>query len=79
MVPDFFYALQLLEATGICVVPGSGFRQRPDTWHFRYEMLVCCMKFIRLCRTTILPQTDMLKDMLSRYKAFHEKFTKEYS
>jgi alanine transaminase len=35
MEPDFFYALQLLETTGICVVPGSGFRQRPGTWHFR--------------------------------------------
>lgn len=23
--PDFFYAMQLLESTGICIVPGSGF------------------------------------------------------
>jgi aspartate/methionine/tyrosine aminotransferase len=33
--PDVFYAFQLLENTGICVVPGSGFGQRPGTYHFR--------------------------------------------
>ena len=26
--PDSYYCAQLLEATGICVVPGSGFRQK---------------------------------------------------
>jgi alanine transaminase len=34
--PDVFYAFQLLESTGICIVPGSGFGQRPGTYHFRY-------------------------------------------
>lgn len=33
--PDFFYVKQLLEETGICVVPGSGFGQKPGTFHFR--------------------------------------------
>jgi alanine transaminase len=33
--PDVFYAFQLLENTGICVVPGSGFGQFPGTYHFR--------------------------------------------
>ena len=33
--PDVFYAFQLLENTGICIIPGSGFGQRPDTYHFR--------------------------------------------
>ncbi|GAA5995362.1 uncharacterized protein JCM10292_005125 [Rhodotorula paludigena] len=37
--PDAFYALKLLEATGICVVPGSGFGQQPGTWHFRTTFL----------------------------------------
>ncbi|EFO14113.2 hypothetical protein LOAG_14412 [Loa loa] len=32
---DFFYAMQLLENSGICVVPGSGFGQKPGTYHFR--------------------------------------------
>ena len=32
---DVFYAFQLLENTGICIVPGSGFGQKPGTYHFR--------------------------------------------
>lgn len=62
--PDVFYAFQLLESTGICIIPGSGFGQRPGTYHFR---------------TTILPQKDALVKMLDRLKAFHLKFLKEYA
>ncbi|XP_015680458.1 alanine aminotransferase 2-like [Protobothrops mucrosquamatus] len=32
--PDMFFCLRLLEETGICVVPGSGFGQREGTFHF---------------------------------------------
>ncbi len=32
---DVFYAFQLLESTGICIIPGSGFGQKPGTYHFR--------------------------------------------
>ncbi|XP_073946972.1 alanine aminotransferase 1-like [Choristoneura fumiferana] len=62
--PDVFYAFKLLEETGICVVAGSGFGQRPGTYHFR---------------TTILPQPALLQEMLDIFKGFHEKFTKEYA
>lgn len=62
--PDFFYVKQLLEKTGVCVVPGSGFGQREGTYHFR---------------TTILPQPDVTRDMLERFKRFHTEFMKEYS
>lgn len=62
--PDVFYAFSLLEATGICVVPGSGFGQRPGTFHFR---------------TTILPPEEMILEMLGRLKEFHIEFLKEYS
>ncbi|CAJ0593735.1 unnamed protein product [Cylicocyclus nassatus] len=61
--PDFFYAKQLLESAGICVVPGSGFGQKEGTYHFR---------------TTILPQIDVMKDMLARFTSFHKKFMEEY-
>lgn len=37
MAPDMFYCMKLLEETGICVVPGSGFGQREGTYHFRYH------------------------------------------
>ncbi|CAI5439058.1 unnamed protein product [Caenorhabditis angaria] len=61
--PDFFYAMQLLETTGICIVPGSGFGQKDGTYHFR---------------TTILPQSDLFKDMLTRFTKFHNDFLAEY-
>jgi len=61
---DVFYAFQLLENTGICIIPGTGFGQRPGTYHFR---------------TTILPQRDALLSMLDRMKTFHVKFMQEYS
>lgn len=62
--PDVFYAFKLLESTGICVIPGSGFGQIPGTYHYR---------------TTILPQKDIIKTMLQSIKEFHLKFIKEYS
>lgn len=61
--PDVFYAFQLLENTGICVVPGTGFGQRPGTHHFR---------------TTILPQPEKLKAMLEKFRLFHSDFLKKY-
>ncbi|KAJ4814609.1 Alanine aminotransferase 2 [Rhynchospora pubera] len=61
--PDAFYAQRLLEATGIVVVPGSGFGQVPGTWHFR---------------CTILPQEDKIPGIISHFKAFHESFMSEY-
>lgn len=61
--PDVFYAFKLLETTGICVIPGSGFGQQPGTYHFR---------------TTILPQKEKIKTMLECLKQFHLKFLEEY-
>ncbi|KAK1678833.1 hypothetical protein QYE76_039681 [Lolium multiflorum] len=61
--PDAYYALRLLQATGIVVVPGSGFGQAPGTYHFR---------------CTILPQEDKIPAIISRFKEFHEKFMDEY-
>ncbi|KAJ0983754.1 hypothetical protein J5N97_002110 [Dioscorea zingiberensis] len=61
--PDAFYARRLLDATGIVVVPGSGFRQVPGTWHMR---------------CTILPQEDKIPAIISRLKAFHEAFMEEF-
>lgn len=37
--PDEFYSLRLLEATGVCVVPGSGFGQKEGSLHFRTTFL----------------------------------------
>lgn len=37
--PDEYYALRLLDATGVCIVPGSGFGQKEGTQHFRTTFL----------------------------------------
>ncbi|KAK7042145.1 alanine aminotransferase [Favolaschia claudopus] len=37
--PDAFYALGMLDETGICVVPGSGFGQKEGEWHYRLTCL----------------------------------------
>ena len=34
MEADSFYCMELLSATGVYVVPGCGFNQAPDTYHF---------------------------------------------
>ena len=52
-------ALALLEATGIVVVPGSGFRQKKDTWHFR---------------TTFLPPEADMDSVIAQMGTFHADF-----
>ncbi|XP_042376435.1 alanine aminotransferase 2-like isoform X1 [Zingiber officinale] len=61
--PDVFYARCLLDATGIVVVPGSGFGQVPGTWHIR---------------CTILPQEEKIPGIISRLHAFHEAFMQQF-
>lgn len=53
---DTEYCYDLLESTGICVVPGSGFGQMPGTAHFR---------------TTILPQAAELEAVVDLIAKFH--------
>lgn len=56
---DNKYCMQLLEETGICVVPGSGFGQLPNTLHFR---------------TTFLPPRDEIETLVEKMKEFHIKY-----
>ncbi|MBX2992922.1 MAG: aminotransferase class I/II-fold pyridoxal phosphate-dependent enzyme [Bacteroidetes bacterium] len=58
---DEAYCMKLLEETGICVVPGSGFGQEAGTFHFR---------------TTFLPPQDEIEELVEKLKAFHEKYTR---
>ena len=62
--PDAYYVEQLLDQTGICVVPGSGFGQLPGTYHFR---------------TTILPPEEKTDKMLEKFKKFHLEFLEKYA
>ncbi|CAJ0936975.1 unnamed protein product, partial [Ranitomeya imitator] len=64
MAADMFYCMRLLEETGICVVPGSGFGQREGTYHFRM---------------TILPPLEKLRRLLQSVKDFHVRFLEDFS
>jgi aspartate/methionine/tyrosine aminotransferase len=59
---DSDYCLALLEETGICVVPGSGFGQYPGTFHFR---------------TTFLPPKDEIEELVVKLKKFHHRYVRE--
>ena len=60
---DAYYCMELLDQTGIVVVPGSGFGQKPNTFHFR---------------TTILPQEDEIAQVIERLSKFHIDFLEKH-
>ncbi|XP_006660651.1 alanine aminotransferase 2-like [Oryza brachyantha] len=61
--PDVFYAHRLLSATGVVVVPGSGFHPISGRSHIR---------------CTILPDEEKIAEMVPRLQAFHEAFMDEF-
>jgi alanine transaminase len=63
VAPDAFYCMQLLDNTGIIVVPGSGFGQKDGTWHFR---------------STILPPEDDVDEVIQKTEKFHQDFMNKY-
>ena len=62
-VPDVYYCLKLLEATGISTVPGSGFGQKEGVFHLR---------------TTILPAEEDMPDIMDSFKKFNDEFMEQY-
>lgn len=62
-VPDVFYCLKLLEATGISTVPGSGFGQKEGVFHLR---------------TTILPAEEEMPEIMASFKKFNDDFMQKY-
>ncbi|XP_024368499.1 alanine aminotransferase 2 [Physcomitrium patens] len=63
MLADVFYTRRLLDATGVVMVPGSGFGQVPGTWHVR---------------CTILPAEEKLPGVIDRLTTFHQRFMDEF-
>eukprot|EP00197_Chlamydomonas_leiostraca_P004497 CAMPEP_0202860566 /NCGR_PEP_ID=MMETSP1391-20130828/2221_1 /ASSEMBLY_ACC=CAM_ASM_000867 /TAXON_ID=1034604 /ORGANISM="Chlamydomonas leiostraca, Strain SAG 11-49" /LENGTH=503 /DNA_ID=CAMNT_0049539759 /DNA_START=129 /DNA_END=1640 /DNA_ORIENTATION=- len=61
--PDWLYCKELLVATGIVVVPGSGFGQAEGTFHFR---------------TTFLPSEADIGRVVSSLGEFHAAFMERY-
>ena len=64
MKPDAFFCIELLDSTGICVVPGSGFGQKEGTYHFR---------------TTFLPPESEMDSVIERLTIFTTKFMNKYA
>ncbi|EKE41876.1 hypothetical protein ENUP19_0036G0007 [Entamoeba nuttalli] len=62
--PDELYCLRMLKSIGVCVVPGSGFGQKDNTYHFRIA---------------ILPPENEIQNIAIKIKTFHTSFMKEYS
>ncbi|KAJ3094835.1 hypothetical protein HK100_006002 [Physocladia obscura] len=61
--PDELYCLDLLNETGVCVVPGSGFLQKEGTWHFR---------------STFLAPEEQMEEFAQSLSRFHAKFINKY-
>ncbi|KAE8353731.1 pyridoxal phosphate-dependent transferase [Aspergillus coremiiformis] len=57
---DEFYCMRLLDATGVCVVPGSGFGQKENTLHFR--------------TTFLAPGTDWVERIVKFHSEFMAKY-----
>ena len=63
VAPDTLYAVSLLESTGICVVPASGFGQEEGRFGFR---------------TTFLPSEDEMVRVVAAMRKHHEEFCSKY-
>jgi aspartate/methionine/tyrosine aminotransferase len=65
VAPDLFYCLEGLKATGMVMVEGTGFRQKPGTYHFR---------------TTILVRpAEKFEEKLKEFKKFNDSFHEKYA
>jgi len=58
--PDEFYCMRLLDATGVCLVAGSGFGQKEGTLHFR--------------TTFLAPGTDWVDRIVKFHEEFMDEF-----
>ncbi|KAI9714140.1 MAG: hypothetical protein M1812_006468 [Candelaria pacifica] len=58
--PDEFYCFRLLDATGVCVVPGSGFGQKDGSLHLR--------------TTFLAPGTDWVGRITRFHREFMDEF-----
>ena len=64
IAPDTVYAISLLERTGICVVPASGFGQEAGRYGFR---------------TTFLPPDEEMARAVDLIRQHHEEFCSRYA
>ncbi|XP_067130690.1 alanine aminotransferase 2-like isoform X2 [Centruroides vittatus] len=62
MSPDYYYALQLLETTGVCVMPGCIFGQKPNTYHFRISLASPINKLKKIVNSILEFQEKLLDE-----------------
>ena len=60
---DFMYCLDMVNQTGIMTVPGSGFGQRENSFHYRI--------------TNLVTPTDDMRETLKSLIAFNDKWHAE--
>jgi aspartate/methionine/tyrosine aminotransferase len=60
---DEMYCMELLEATGVCMVAGTGFLQKEGTFHFR---------------STFLPPPGEIDAFIESIAGFHESFMTKF-
>jgi len=58
--PDFIYCMEMVNKTGIMTVPGSGFGQQKDSYHFRI--------------TNLVSPTSAMQVVLEDLKKFNDEF-----
>ena len=61
--PDVEYCLLMLEKSGVCVVPWSGFGQRENAYHFRIAFL---------------PPLEAINKTTNLIQKFHKEFMDKY-
>lgn len=61
--PDNHFVAELINETGVVVVPGTGFGQKPNTQHFR---------------VVFLPPENILEKAYKKIKDFSEKYFEKY-
>ncbi|MCK7520090.1 MAG: hypothetical protein MZV64_21540 [Ignavibacteriales bacterium] len=61
--PDNHFVAELIAETGVVVVPGTGFGQKPNTQHFR---------------VVFLPLENILEKAYKKIKDFSEKYFEKY-
>lgn len=78
--PDAFYCMEMLNATGVVCVPGSGFGQKEGKLLLALTLFDCDVTIGTYhFRSTFLPPEDRFDDFISRIAAFHNRFMQQYT
>jgi len=69
---DEFYCMRMLEAVGVCVIPGSGFGQKEGTWHYRTTFLAS-MNY-NVADRCVYPRGKLIVDWSGSIKTLWKNF-----